>query len=45
MRFNTRVGIQYTAFTTFNGAGTNWDGAGGKASDNNAVRLFVWAAY
>src|SRR5580704_11206396 len=44
-RFNTRVGVQYTAFTRFNGAGTNWDGAGGNASDNNAVRLFIWSAY
>jgi hypothetical protein len=44
-RFNTRVGVQYTAFTRFNGAGTNWDGAGGNAGDNNAVRLFIWSAY
>jgi hypothetical protein len=44
-RFNTRVGLQYTAFTRFNGAGANWDGAGGNAADNNAVRLFLWSAY
>ncbi len=44
-RFNTRVGIQYSAFTRFNGARTNWDGAGANAGDNNAVRLFIWSAY
>jgi hypothetical protein len=44
-RFNTRVGVQYTAFGLFNGAGSNWDGMGANARDNNAVRLFIWSAY
>ena len=44
-RFNTRVGIQYTAYTQFNGASQNWDGLGGNASDNNTLRVFIWAAY
>ena len=44
-RFNTRVGIQYTAYTRFNGARDNWDGAGSNAADNNALRLFLWSAY
>jgi len=44
-RFNARVGVQYTAYTQFNGATTNFDGAGGNASDNNAVRIFLWMAY
>ena len=44
-RFNTRVGIQYTAYTRFNGARDNWDGAGSNAADNNALRLFIWTAY
>jgi hypothetical protein len=44
-RFNTRVGVQYTAYTRFNGARDNWDGAGSNAADNNALRLFIWSAY
>jgi hypothetical protein len=44
-RFNMRVGVQYTAYTRFNGAGSNWDGAGAKASDNNTLRVFTWIAY
>jgi hypothetical protein len=44
-RFNTRVGIQYTAYTRFNGARDNFDGAGANAADNNALRLFIWSAY
>lgn len=44
-RFNTRVGIQYTAYTEFNGAGRNWDGLGANAADNNTLRVFIWAAY
>lgn len=45
VRFNARVGLQYTAFTEFNGAATNFDGAGGNASDNNTLRIFLWLAY
>jgi len=44
-RFNVRVGAQYTAYSRFNGAGRNWDGAGANASDNNTVRAFLWVAY
>jgi hypothetical protein len=44
-RFNTRVGIQYTAYGEFNGASRNWDGAGSNAGDNDGVRLFIWSAY
>jgi hypothetical protein len=44
-RFNTRVGVQYTAYTRFNGARDNWDDAGSNAADNNALRLFIWSAY
>src|SRR5262249_30356626 len=34
-RFNVRIGAQYTLYTRFNGAGSNFDGAGRNASDNN----------
>ena len=44
-RVNVRVGVQYTLYTQFNGAGTNFDGAGGKASDNNTLRVFTWFAF
>ncbi len=44
-RFNMRVGVQYTFYTSFNGAGSNWDGAGSNASDNNTFRVFTWFAY
>ncbi len=44
-RFNVRVGAQYTAYNKFNGAHSNWDGAGANASDNNTLRTFLWIAY
>ena len=45
MRLNTRVGVQYTAYATFNGADRNYDGLGDNASDNNTLRVFAWVAY
>ena len=44
-RANLRVGVQYVAYARFNGAGTNFDGAGADASDNNSLRIFAWFAY
>ena len=44
-RFNIRVGIQYRIFTEFDGATTNFDGAGRNASDNNTLRVFTWVAF
>jgi hypothetical protein len=44
-RFNMRVGVQYTLYSRFNGAGSNYDGAGANASDNNTLRIFTWLAY
>jgi hypothetical protein len=44
-RFNARVGAQYTVFTEFNGAASNFDGAGSNAGDNNTLRVFLWAVY
>jgi hypothetical protein len=43
-RLNLRIGLQYIAYTKFNGAGSNFDGAGRNASDNNSIRLFLWGA-
>ena len=44
-RFNMRVGVQYTAYSRFNGSAHNFDGAGANASDNNTLRVFTWFAY
>jgi hypothetical protein len=44
-RFNLRVGAQYIAYTSFDGASRNYDGFGRNASDNNTFRLFAWVAY
>jgi len=44
-RLNLRAGLQYTLYTRFNGARTNFDGAGRRASDNNTLRVFTWLAF
>jgi hypothetical protein len=40
-----RVGVQYTAYSKYNGASTNYDGFGRNASDNNSLFIYLWAAY
>ena len=42
---NTKLGVQYTAYTKFNGASTNYDGSGRNAADNNTLYVFVWTAF
>ncbi len=42
---NVRLGLQYTMYTKFNGAGTNYDGFGRSATDNNTLYLFTWLAF
>ncbi|MHB8530755.1 MAG: hypothetical protein ACYC8V_14750 [Caulobacteraceae bacterium] len=44
-RFNIRLGVQYTAYLRFNGAGYDYDGHGRGAADNNTFRVFTWIAY
>jgi hypothetical protein len=44
-RFNARVGVQYVAYTKFDGSSSNYDTMGRDASDNNTIRLFAWLAY
>jgi len=39
---NLRLGLRYTAYTQFNGAGSNYDGFGRNAGDNNSVFLYAW---
>jgi hypothetical protein len=38
---NLDLAVQYTGYTRFNGAGTNYDAAGRNASDNNTVYLLA----
>ena len=40
-----RVMLQYTGYAKFNGARTDYDGAGRDASNNNTLFLNLWFAY
>lgn len=40
-----RVGVQYTAYSKYNGATDNYDGMGRNAKDNNSLFIYVWGAY
>jgi hypothetical protein len=40
-----RLGVQYTAYSKFNGASSNYDGLGRDAKDNNTLFFYVWGAY
>ncbi|MEP7296081.1 MAG: cytochrome C [Burkholderiales bacterium] len=40
-----RIGAQYTAYTRFNGAASNYDGFGRNAHDNNSLFIYTWLAY
>ncbi|HYM43268.1 MAG TPA: hypothetical protein VET46_10945 [Steroidobacteraceae bacterium] len=42
---NVKISAQYVAYNKFNGGGTNYDGVGRNASDNNAFYLLLWFAY
>jgi hypothetical protein len=42
---NIRIGLQYTHFSKYLGARSNYDGHGRNASDNDTLFLYVWAAY
>ncbi len=42
---NLRMGLQYTGYTKFNGASSNYDGSGRNACDNNTLYAFVWSAF
>ena len=42
---NVKLALQYTLYTKFNGAGTNYDGTGRNASSNNTLYLFAWLAF
>jgi hypothetical protein len=42
---NTKVGVQYTMYSKFNGSSRNYDGFGRSASDNNTVYIYFWTAF
>jgi len=42
---NTRLALQYTAYTKFNGASSNYDGNGRSAANNNTLYLVAWLMY
>lgn len=42
---NTRLGVQYTGYSHFNGASENYDGDGRNASGNNTLFLFMWVSF
>jgi len=42
---NTRVGLQYTAYSNFNGGRTDYDGSGRSASGNDTLFAFAWLAF
>ncbi len=42
---NTKFSLQYTAYSKFSGRGTNYDGAGRNASDNDTVYALVWLLF
>lgn len=42
---NVKLSLQYTHYTRFNGAGSNYDGLGRNASDNDTLYALLWFAY
>jgi len=42
---NVRLGAQYVLYNRFNGAGSNYDGEGRNASDNNTLFLLAWLVF
>jgi hypothetical protein len=42
---NVKLSLQYTHYSKFNGAGTDYDGLGRNAADNDTLYLLLWFAY
>ncbi len=42
---NARLGLQYVAYTKFNGSSTSYDGFGRSAADNNTLFTYIWLAF
>ena len=44
-RSNVKLSLQYTIYNRFDGARTNYDGAGANARDNNTLYIEAWIAF
>ncbi len=44
-RSNVKLSLQYVLYNQFNGARTNFDGAGANARDNNTLYLEAWVVF
>jgi hypothetical protein len=42
---NVKLGLQFVHYNKFNGASTNYDGAGRNASANDTLFAFTWFAF
>ncbi len=42
---NTKLSVQYTRYTKFNGGSSNYDGVGRSAADNSSFYVLLWFAY
>ncbi len=42
---NTRIALQYTLYTKFNGGTSDYDGAGRSAASNNTIYLLAWLMF
>ena len=42
---NTKISLQYTAYTEFNGGASNYDGLGRNASGNGSTYLLAWVTF
>ena len=42
---NVKLSAQYTSYSKFNGGGSNYDGFGRNAKDNNTIYIGAWLAY
>jgi hypothetical protein len=42
---NARISLQYTLYSKFNGASSNYDGSGRSASDNNTLYAVLWLMF
>jgi len=42
---NTKISLQYTAYTKYAGLKQNYDGLGRNANDNNSLYVVAWLAY
>jgi hypothetical protein len=42
---NTKLSLQYTAYSKYSGASSNYDGAGRNAKDNDSVYALVWLSF